>query len=312
MQQSHSNVTMHKDGHSASLTYVAAMLMLASLGVFFHEAGLDVITTVFFRCLFAALALGLYCWQRGMLVRRNLAGKGLALAGFGGVLMVLNWVLFFQAISYIGISLATIVFHVQPFLVLLMATVFLHEKISLQQLAWVGLGFAGLLLACGLQTASQDRGAHYFTGLLCTLGAALAYAGVTLTTRAMQKRQSVPAMPPHLIALVHCLVGVVLLGGFIHMPASGVSQAQWAWLAGMGLLPTALAYVLIYAALPRMQTSAIAVLTFIYPAAAVGVDYLVYGQHVNLMQMAGLLLIVLASLGINLNWRWRWRMLVRS
>ncbi len=112
-------------------------------------------------------------------------------------------------------------------------------------------------------------------------------------------------MPPHLIALIHCLVGVGLLAGFVTLPATGMHMGQWAWLAGLGLLPTALAYVLIYGALPKMPTSAIAVLTFIYPATAVGFDYLVYGHHISLVQMAGLLLIVFASLGVNLNWHWR-------
>ncbi|MFZ6756010.1 DMT family transporter [Undibacterium sp. Ji50W] len=281
---------------NATLAYIAAMLMLATLGIFFHEAGLDAITTVFFRCLFAAIALGLYCWYRGMFVRANFSGKNLGLAVFGGMLMVLNWVSFFAAIERIGISVTTIVFHVQPFIVLLLGAVFFRERIASNKLAWMCLGFAGLVLACGLQGKGMQTSRLYLTGLLLTLTGALAYAGVTLTTRAMR------AMPPHLIALIHCLVGVILLAGLIAMPAGGLRTGQWVWLAGLGLLPTALAYVLIYGALPRMPTSAIAVLTFIYPGTAVGFDYLVYGQHISLVQLAGLLLIVLASLGVNLNW----------
>ena len=43
-------------------------------------------------------------------------------------------------------------------------------------------------------------------------------------------------------------------------------------LTTLGLVPTAMAYVMIYGATPRMETAAIAVLTFVYPAAAVLVD----------------------------------------
>jgi drug/metabolite transporter (DMT)-like permease len=283
----------------ATMAYITAMLMLATLGIFIHEAGLDAVTTVFFRCLFAAIALALYCAYKGMFIAANLSRKNLGLAVFGGVLMVVNWVTFFAAIQRIGISVATIVFHVQPFIVLLLGAVLFREKIAANKLAWICLGFAGLVLACGLQVSGVQMSGQYLTGLLLTLTGACAYAGVTLTTRAMRN------MPPHLIALIHCIVGLVLLAGLITIPVDGIRVQQWAWLIGLGLMPTALAYVLIYGALPNMPTSAIAVLTFIYPAMAVGVDYLVYGQRISLLQMAGLVLIVLASLGVNLNWSWR-------
>lgn len=282
----------------ATMAYIASMLMLATLGIFIHEAGLDAVTTVFFRCLFAAIALASYCAYKGMFVAANFSRKNLGLAVFGGVLMVVNWVTFFAAIQRIGISVTTIVFHVQPFIVLLLGAVLFREKIAVNKLAWICLGFAGLVLACGLQIGGMQMSGQYLTGLLLTLTGACSYAGVTLTTRAMRN------MPAHLIALVHCLVGLLLLAGLVTVPADGIRVQQWAWLIGLGLLPTALAYVLIYGALPKMPTPVIAVLTFIYPAAAIGVDYLVYGQHISLVQMTGLMLIVLASLGVNLNWSW--------
>ncbi|PXX37218.1 DMT family transporter [Undibacterium pigrum] len=283
----------------ATLAYIAAMLMLATLGIFIHEAGLDAITTVFFRCLFAAIALALYCAWKGMFVAANFSCKNLGLAVFGGVLMVVNWVTFFAAIQRIGISVTTIVFHVQPFIVLLLGAVLFREKIAANKLAWICLGFIGLVLACGLKTGGMQMSEQYLLGLLLTLTGACAYAGVTLTTRAMRN------MPAHLIALIHCLAGLVLLAALITIPADGIRVQQWAWLVGLGLIPTALAYVLIYGALPKMPTPAIAVLTFIYPAMALGMDYLVYGQRISLLQMAGLVLIVLASLGVNLDWSWR-------
>jgi len=280
----------------ATMAYIAAMLMLATLGIFIHEAGLDAVTMVFFRCLFAAIALALYCAFKGMFVAANFSRKNIALAVFGGVLMVVNWVTFFAAIQRIGISVTTIVFHVQPFIVLLLGAVLFREKIAANKLAWICLGFAGLVLACGLQMSGVKMSQQYMIGLLLTLTGACAYAGVTLTTRAMRN------MPAHLIALIHCVVGLVLLAGLISIPIDGIKIQQWAWLIGLGLMPTALAYVLIYDALPKMPTTAIAVLTFVYPATAVGLDYLVYGQHISLAQMTGLILIVLASLGVNLNW----------
>jgi drug/metabolite transporter (DMT)-like permease len=288
-------------GGRAALAYVAAMLMLATLGIFVHELGLDSISCAFFRCLFGALALALFCWRRGLFVRANFGAKNVRLAIFSGALMVLNWVSFFEAIGRVGISTATIVFHVQPFFVIAISALLLRERIEAHQFAWICVGFGGLVLACGAGQGALPGQHGYAIGIACTLAGALAYAGVSVTTRTMR------GMPPHLIALTHCLVGVVGLAAFVAIPADGIGLARWGWMAGLGLIPTALAYVLIYGALPAMATASIAVLTFVYPATAVGLDFLVYGHPPGAIRVAGMGLIVLAGLGVNLGWRWRRR-----
>jgi drug/metabolite transporter (DMT)-like permease len=60
--------------------------------------------------------------------------------------------------------------------------------------------------------------------------------------------------------------------------------------------------VLIYGALPKLSTPVIAVLLFVYPLTAIVVDALVYGRALSLLQLAGMVLIVVASLGVNLGW----------
>lgn len=279
-------------------TYILAMLMLSTLGVYVQEAGLDPVTTVFFRCAIGAVALALYCAWKGMFARANMPPRALKLAAFSGLLMVVNWVAFFEAIRRIGIATATIVFHVQPFMVLLLGALVLRERLAANKLAWVALGFGGLALACGVRF-DEPMDANYLLGIASTLTGALAYAGVTLTTKSMR------GTPPHLTALVHCLTGALLLGAFSTIPAGGLSAAQWGWLATLGLVPTAIAYVMIYGATPRMETAAIAVLTFVYPASAVLVDFAVYGHLIGAGQVTGFALIVLASLGVNLDWGFR-------
>jgi drug/metabolite transporter (DMT)-like permease len=46
----------------------------------------------------------------------------------------------------------------------------------------------------------------------------------------------------------------------------------------------------------------IAVLLFVYPLTAIVVDAVVYGRALSLPQLAGMGLIVVASLGVNLGW----------
>lgn len=285
------------DSHPA-LRLAAGNLLLGTLGVFVTESGQDTATVVFWRCVFGALALALYGRLAGLPPPYRLGRRGLAVAALTGVLMAGNWLLFTSALGRVGIAVATIVFHIQPFLVVLLGAAVLGERLSAARLAWVALAFAGLLAAIGPDRLLHPGGGAYLAGIGCALGGALLYAAVTI----LAKRAA--AVPGPTLTLVQCLVGIPLLAALGPALPGDFGAAPFAWLAGIGLLHTGLVYALVYGALPSLATPVIAALTFLYPAAAVLVDAAVYGRLLGPGQAAGLALIVLASAGSTLGWRW--------
>jgi len=78
---------------------------------------------------------------------------------------------------------------------------------------------------------------------------------------------------------------------------------HWAWLLGLGVIHSGIVYVLFYSTYPRLPVVTIAVVSFVYPMVALLLDYLLYGHRLDLVQMAGIALIVLGTLGVNLKWR---------
>ena len=77
---------------------VAGGLLLGTIGVFVEKARQDPLTTVWFRCVFGALALLVWGLATGRGRELRLHGAGWAAAVATGVLMVSNWALFFAAI----------------------------------------------------------------------------------------------------------------------------------------------------------------------------------------------------------------------
>lgn len=275
----------------------AGNVLLGTLGIFVVESGQGPVTVVFYRCVVGALALGLYGHWSGWLSLRGATRGALALAVLSGVLMVGNWLLFTAALGHVGIALATIVFHVQPFLVVLLGAAVFGERLTPARLGWVALAFAGLVVAVGPEALLHGVDRAYLTGIACALGGAFLYAWVTL----IAKRLSGLRAP--VLTLVQCLVGVPMLGFLGPALPGGLDMSEIGWLAGMGLIHTGLVYALIYGALPSLATPVIAVLTFLYPSSAVLFDALVYGRLVGPGGVAGLALIVVASLGVTLGWR---------
>ncbi|MGW8764664.1 DMT family transporter [Streptomyces sp. NPDC055815] len=271
-----------------TLELTLAMVLSGTLGVFVVESGASPFEVVFYRCLFGAVALGAYSLVRGFFTGHGFTARKLGLAALGGVFIVFNWVFLFEAYAATSISLATVVYHTQPFFLVLLGAVLLKERISRAKLGWLALAFGGLVLVSGVRPG--DTGS--LAGLGFALAAAVLYALATFVTK------RVTGVRPHLIALVQVLVGMPLLLPFVDF--GGVGGGGWGWLVGLGFIHTGLMYVLMYAAYAKLPTSKIAVLAFTYPAVAMGVDWAVYGHHIGLVQALGVPLIVLASLKVTL------------
>lgn len=205
--------------------------------------------------------------------------------------IVFNWVFLFEAYEATSISLATVVYHTQPFFLVLLGAVFLRERISAGKLGWLALAFAGLVLVSGVRPGETAS----LKGLGFALAAAVLYALATFVTK------RITGVRPHLIALVQVLTGLPLLLPFADFGAVGGLGTGWLWLVGLGIVHTGLMYVLMYAAYAKLPTAKIAVLAFTYPAVAMGVDWAVYGHHIGLVQALGVPLIVLASLKVTLS-----------
>jgi drug/metabolite transporter (DMT)-like permease len=280
-----------------AITLASGGLLMGTIGIFVEEARLDAMTLVFFRCLFGFLSLAAYCAWKGFFTCQHFTLRMVALAVLSGVLMVTQWVWFFDAIHRTSIAVATVVFHVQPFWIVLMGAALFNERLGGDRLGWIATAFVGLVLASGVATTGNLQGhASYLIGVGEALAGSVLYACVTMIARSLGQ------LRPHLLTLAQCLVGVVCLPFIAPLTTQHIAPTQWFWLVGMGVLHTGLAYVLIYGALPKLTTPVIAVLLFVYPLTAIVVDAVVYGRPLSAPQLAGMVLIVTASLGVNLGW----------
>jgi drug/metabolite transporter (DMT)-like permease len=269
---------------------VGGGLLLGTVGLFVEEAAQPPATTVWFRCVFGLAAL--LAWGAATGRWREVAGlrgRGLVAVAAAGVLMVANWGLFFAAIPLCSIAVSTVVFHLQPFWLLAMGALWLRERVTRVQWAAAGAALAGLALASGLADHGADWWAGrsgYALGLALSLGGSLLYAAAALIARSEGERVGSFAL-----SVGQCAVGTLALAAWplAHgLPAWG---ASWAWLAGLGVLHTGLAYVLLYAGMARLPTGRIAVLQFVYPVTAVLLDWAVYGRALSALQLAGVALI---------------------
>jgi drug/metabolite transporter (DMT)-like permease len=270
-------------------------VLIGSVGVFVHESEQDVVTAVFYRCLFGGLFLlawGLArghlrgIWQDRALVRGAL---------FSGVLLVLNWVALFAGMARSSIGVATMVYHFFPFVMLILAALLQGERTRPADLVWTLVGFVGVACSADPLRMWRSADAAYLAGIGLTLLSAVLCGASLLMSRTVGKQR------PFALVTLQCWIGVAMLAGF---SSSSVWHAgwHWGWLLGLGVIHSGIVYVLFYSAYSRLPVVTIAVMAFIYPLVALLLDYLFYGNNLDALQCAGLVLIVLGTLGVNLKW----------
>ena len=293
---------MSNGTRTGTLQMVTAMTLSGTIGLVVVESGQAPPVVALFRCLVGGAALLAWlAWRRGFqpIDRRQFGWLALA-----GAALLANWLCLFAAYRHSSISVATVIYHTQPFMLLLLAALLRREPIDLSKLPWLGLALAGVVLTSGLDAGEfvLHGGAALkgsaATGAALAAGAALLYAIATLAT------QNVKTLPPAQTASIQMLVGAVLVAPLawpllpqLLQPADGHRATAVAALLTIGLVHTALMYTLMYAAYQRLATSAIASLAFVYPAVALLVDLVWYQAWPQPGQALGIVLIVAALIG---------------
>ncbi|OLY76787.1 multidrug DMT transporter permease [Pseudomonas sp. ATCC PTA-122608] len=290
---------MDKSIRRGSWEMVAAMLISGTIGWFVLVSGVSVVEVVFWRCVIGALTLLVVCGLLGYLRMDLLSYTKLGLAMLSGVAIVGNWLLLFESYAKASISISTAVYNVQPFMLVMLAAVFLGEKITVQKLAWLSVAFVGMLAIVTAHGSQQNTGDDYLVGVALALGAAFLYAIAALIIKRLKE------VPPHLMALIQVTTGALLLAPLMQWHSLSASIDAWAALLTLGVVHTGLMYVLLYGAIQKLPTAITGALSFIYPIAAIFVDWIAFGHRLGWMQWLGVAAILIAAAGLQRGWWWR-------
>ena len=288
---------MDKTTQRGSLEMVAAMLISGTIGWLVLLSGQAVLDVVFWRCVFGAVTLLLICARMGFLRRGLLNRTTFAMVVLSGVAIVANWVLLFASYSRASIAIGTAVYNVQPFILLGLAALFLGERITLHKLAWLVVSFVGMLAIVSAHHGQGESGSEYLLGIALALSAALMYAVAVLIIKRLR------GIPPHLIALIQVSTGALLLAPLANVIELPAGAQAWGALLTLGVVHTGLMYVLLYGAIQKLPTALIGALSFIYPIAAIFVDWFAFGHRLEPLQWVGVAAILIAAAGIQLGWR---------
>ena len=266
------------------------------------RSGLSSLTVTAYRAIAAVVVLSL-----GVVLSGRLAAAGTAAleewrrVGVVGVLTAAFQFLFFVAVVFTGVSIATVVsLGFAPLLLLVLGSLRARALPRAAQAATVVIAVVGLLLVT-FAGGPNDVASHPLLGILAALASGGAYAVCAEIAAPLSQRLdtlTITAATIGVAALVLVPTGVLVTA--LRGDAFTTSDpASWALIAYLGVFTLAIAYALLFTGLRSAPSSAAVIATLLEPVTAVLIAVALLGEHLTTAGVVGALLIVAAitSLG---------------
>jgi drug/metabolite transporter (DMT)-like permease len=262
---------------AASAAAFGAMPIFARLA---YAAGVDLYGILVPRfalgaAVLAAIALAPGArWPRGRTALTLLAMGALGYTG--------QSFLYFSALNHADASLVALLLYSFPFIVAVLAALFLGERLDGARIAALLVASAGLAMTVG-----GGRGTP--SGVALGLGAALVYSlYIVVGSRAMR------AVDPIAASSVICAAAAASYGLIVVVRAYGgaapawpVSAAGWFWVLALVLVSTVFAVAAFFAGLRRLGATLTSVLSTLEPVVSVALAAAVLGERVGALQTLG-------------------------
>jgi DME family drug/metabolite transporter len=265
----------------------------AVAALLYSAGGLGSLSVSFWRFLGGAITLGI-AWPllRG-LRRPSLFARFTAAPGrFGatGAGMAVYQTAYFAAVDHAGVAIATVVtLGSGPVLVTLGARLWMAEPLGRREALIVVSALAGLVtLVAGSGPDTGSTAREPFLGVGLAVLSAAGYAGTTLLGRAVGVKEGHDPAGDALIGFTVgslCLLPLALASGLL--PERGDTATVVAALAYLGLVPSALAYVLFFAGLRVVRATTASIITLVEPLAATTIAVWFLDEHLTPLALSG-------------------------
>lgn len=276
---------------TAKLQLLGAMGIFGTIGIFTHYIPLPSAAIACLRGVFGVAFLLLVMLFMGKKPNWKAIRKKLVLLCVSGAAIGFNWVLLFEGYRY-SVPTATVCYYMAP-LFMILASPLVGEKLNTRKLLCVAVALAGMVLVSGIVQGMHANGTIIY-GVLFGLGAAVLYASVILMNR---KLGNVAAYDRTVVQLgaaaVVVLPYVLLTDGF---GLGGLDLTGWLLLITVGIVHTGLAYAMYFAAMGKLKTQTVAILSYLDPVLAIILAALILHQSMDAWQIAGTILVLGSAL----------------
>ena len=285
----------HRIGSALCIASAIAFGAMAIFGKLAYDAGVGLLTLLFVRFSIAAPVLWIAALRRrGALAsasRRTLLA-GLALGAVGYAMQA---ALYFAALTRMEASLLSMLLYTFPAMVVAAAIALGRETASRRRTGALLVSSGGLALVL----LGAGAGAFDWLGAALALGAALTYAAYILVSDRVVGGD-LEALPLSALITTGAAITFGLAGSATGSIDTGFASEGWLWLGAIAIVSTVTPITLFFAGLKRVGPSTAAILSTLEPLTTAALAFVVFGESLTALQLAGAALVLGAAVSLNL------------
>jgi drug/metabolite transporter (DMT)-like permease len=248
-------------------------------------ADFDPLVVAFGRTFIGALLLLPVAWHRNLLAPAFARWQWLI--AFTLIEISVPWLLLGHAERHLNSSTAGLLVAVVPLMAAVIMSRLGHEHLETRRLVGLCIGFAGVGALVGLDVHLSD-----FVAVGAVLVTALCYAiGPVIINRKLAD------VPPLGVITASLILATALYAPFAPWlwPAQITAAAAWS-VVGLGVLCTAIAFILFFALIAEVGPSRATVITYLNPAVAIVLGALILAEPLTLGMALGFPLVIAGSM----------------
>jgi len=200
--------------------------------------------------------------------------------------------------QYISPGVASLIIATIPIIILILAVIFLKEKITTKKLAGVILALSGVLVLSIWGRSNTALEINFILGAIAIFIAALMGAIYTIAGKKLLTRYNALSLTVYAI-----LLGSIGLLPFLNMSlfeeVSSMSAMSWIAVLFLGIFSTVIGYFIWYVALEIKNASEIGVYLYAIPIISTIISYFWLGDEITLFFILGGILVILGLYIVN-------------
>lgn len=259
----------HADQRLSGLLRIAtAGLIWGTIPLIIRSADGASLVKVFFRILFASVTVGGWMLATGRLGElRGLPREKKKQIVIQGLVLVLNWILFFSALDMTNVATAELLGYTGPVFVAALVPLVTREPFDKRVVLPLALALGGIAVILLPQGLSIDGGRESMGALLAAASA------ITYAVLLVRSKKLLRGISSATLMMGEYVVGLVALSPFVisaylrgDVPSS---PRAYGALVVLGIVQTALSGFVFLSGLRRVRADHAAVLTYVEPLSAV-------------------------------------------
>ena len=269
------------------LMLIIAMTLYGTIGVFRRYIPISSAQLAFFRGIIGSITL--YIWIKANKKSFSKISKtNLILLILSGALMGFNWMLLFEAYNYTSVATATLCYYMEPVMLIIFSCFLFKENISYKQIICILIALIGMVFVSGiLDTSIQINDSK---GILYGLLAAFLYTCVVLMNKKINNIDTYEKTILQLLSASISLVPYILINETITI--SSIDLLSLSMILIVGIVHTGIAYALYFGAIPYLNSTSLALFSYIDPVVAILLSITLLNESISLLGIIGAILIL--------------------